>query len=167
MCIRDRPHTNIRFCNGGDRTKDNIPEMNIQTSADIEYLFNVGGNVKKNSSSWILNNYENQWVERNWGRYRTVYNTFDARTKIFEIEPGESMSYQKHRHRDEVWTVLEGKVSVQQSGDYIVRLKEQQSLRIRIGEWHRGFNETGSKVVVLETWFGDYLTEDDIERMAP
>jgi cytidyltransferase-like protein len=43
----------IIFANGGDRTKDNIPEMSIQDK-NLEFKFGIGGDYKKNSSSWIL-----------------------------------------------------------------------------------------------------------------
>lgn len=50
-------HNTIIFANGGDRTKENIPEMNCG-DPDIEFVFGVGGMDKKNSSSWILKNWE-------------------------------------------------------------------------------------------------------------
>jgi D-beta-D-heptose 7-phosphate kinase/D-beta-D-heptose 1-phosphate adenosyltransferase len=43
----------IIFANGGDRTKDNIPEMSLKDS-NLAFQFGVGGDYKKNSSSWIL-----------------------------------------------------------------------------------------------------------------
>jgi cytidyltransferase-like protein len=46
----------VIFANGGDRTLDNIPEMVIQ-SERLEFVFGVGGEDKKNSSSWILEEY--------------------------------------------------------------------------------------------------------------
>ena len=45
------PNEKIIFCNGGDRNKDNIPEMMV---SDIEFKFGIGGKDKINSSSWIL-----------------------------------------------------------------------------------------------------------------
>ena len=42
------PDNQIIFCNGGDRDKTNIPEMNVK---NIEFEFGVGGDDKKNSSS--------------------------------------------------------------------------------------------------------------------
>jgi len=56
-CVREMlPAHKILFCNGGDRTSENIPEMD--TSVDnIEFVFGVGGTNKKNSSSWILENW--------------------------------------------------------------------------------------------------------------
>lgn len=47
------PACKIIFANGGDRTKNNIPEMSINDS-NIEFVFGVGGSDKKNSSRWIL-----------------------------------------------------------------------------------------------------------------
>ena len=51
------PNEEIIFCNGGDRTKDNIPEMQIE---NVTFEFGVGGKSKKNSSSWILKNFKNE-----------------------------------------------------------------------------------------------------------
>tara|TARA_B100000131_G_scaffold204919_1_gene197017 strand:- start:1193 stop:1624 length:432 start_codon:yes stop_codon:yes gene_type:complete len=50
--------SHVIFANGGDRTKDNIPE--IETFGDdprVSFEFGVGGDYKKNSSSWILENW--------------------------------------------------------------------------------------------------------------
>ncbi|MDP2788597.1 MAG: adenylyltransferase/cytidyltransferase family protein [bacterium] len=44
------------FANGGDRTKNNIPEFTVCKKLDIEMLFNVGGK-KTRSSSELLKNY--------------------------------------------------------------------------------------------------------------
>jgi len=54
------PETNIVFANGGDRGKDNIPEMSIESSDRLTFAFGIGGDDKKNSSSWILKNWESQ-----------------------------------------------------------------------------------------------------------
>jgi len=44
----------IVFLNGGDRTKENIPEMSVE---DITFEFGVGGENKANSSSDIINRF--------------------------------------------------------------------------------------------------------------
>jgi len=49
----------IIFANGGDRTSENIPEMKIKDSR-LSFEFGVGGEDKKNSSSWILKKWEDQ-----------------------------------------------------------------------------------------------------------
>ncbi len=52
------PDDKLVFCNGGDRNKSNIPEMNVK---NIEFNFSLGGDLKMNSSSKILN----RWIEKN------------------------------------------------------------------------------------------------------
>ena len=48
----------VIFCNGGDRDKTNIPEMNIYgDNPRVEFKFGIGGDDKMNSSSWILKGY--------------------------------------------------------------------------------------------------------------
>ena len=48
----------VVFCNGGDRTKTNIPEaMGYADDPRVESVYGTGGEDKMNSSSWILNNY--------------------------------------------------------------------------------------------------------------
>ncbi len=48
-----KPHI---FANGGDRTKDNIPEENVCKELGIKMVFNVGGG-KIQSSSWLLKSF--------------------------------------------------------------------------------------------------------------
>ena len=53
------PNHKIIFANGGDRNSENIPEMKIYgENPNIYFEFNVGGDFKKNSSSWILKNWK-------------------------------------------------------------------------------------------------------------
>jgi D-beta-D-heptose 7-phosphate kinase/D-beta-D-heptose 1-phosphate adenosyltransferase len=56
-CLEEFPEDTIVFANGGDRTLDNIPEMVVESDRVI-FTFGVGGEDKKNSSSWILNEYK-------------------------------------------------------------------------------------------------------------
>lgn len=53
------PNENIIFANGGDRTSNNIPEIRTASEHNISLMFGVGGDYKKNSSSWILQNWSN------------------------------------------------------------------------------------------------------------
>jgi len=48
----------VVFCNGGDRGKTNTPEVDkYGEDPRVEFEFGIGGNDKKNSSSWILRGY--------------------------------------------------------------------------------------------------------------
>tara|TARA_B100001057_G_scaffold298892_1_gene299031 strand:+ start:42 stop:485 length:444 start_codon:yes stop_codon:yes gene_type:complete len=57
------PSDEIIFANGGDRNKENIPEMSEE---GVQFLFGVGGNFKRNSSSSILDKWVN-FVQKNKG----------------------------------------------------------------------------------------------------
>ena len=48
----------VIFCNGGDRTKTNIPEaMGYGDDPRVQFKYGIGGEDKENSSSWILRGY--------------------------------------------------------------------------------------------------------------
>lgn len=52
------PEAMLVFANGGDRTKNNIPETDVCRELDVALCFGVGGENKANSSSWILSNWQ-------------------------------------------------------------------------------------------------------------
>ena len=61
-------YDNVVFCNGGDRAEGNTPELNAFENDDrVLFVWGVGGNDKKNSSSWILK----QWNENS--NYKPSY----------------------------------------------------------------------------------------------
>ena len=48
----------VVFANGGDRGKDNTPEIDkYDDHPNVEFAWGVGGDHKMNSSSWILHGY--------------------------------------------------------------------------------------------------------------
>jgi HAD superfamily hydrolase (TIGR01484 family) len=51
---RLKPHI---FANGGDRIKDNVPEVAVCKAINCKMVFNVGWGGKVQSSSWMLNKY--------------------------------------------------------------------------------------------------------------
>ena len=60
--VREKyPNIHLVFANGGDRGKDNIPEIPVCAECGVDLVFGVGGDNKANSSSWILN----RWREEN------------------------------------------------------------------------------------------------------
>ena len=52
--------TSIRpnaFANGGDRKKENTPEMDVCDELGIQMLWGIGGKDKPQSSSWLVNKF--------------------------------------------------------------------------------------------------------------
>ena len=80
------PGDEIIFANGGDRTKENIPEMRVN---DVEFVFGVGGQDKQNSSSWILGEWKSPKTERPWGYYRVLHEVSGTKVKELTINPGQ------------------------------------------------------------------------------
>lgn len=161
----------IIFANGGDRTDKNIPEMNHITIDDvfIEFAFGVGGEDKKNSSSWILQNWDKPKTLRPWGYYRILHDVAGCKVKELTIEPGKTLSMQRHFKRHELWHVTEGKCEVDQqmnSGYALPMLTLSQHSQVAIpqGDWHRIRNPFETPCRIVEIQYGEYCTEDDIER---
>ena len=55
VCQAIRNHKPQAFANGGDRKKDNTPEMQLCEFLDIQMLWSIGGADKPQSSSWLVN----------------------------------------------------------------------------------------------------------------
>jgi len=45
------------FANGGDRKKENTPEMDLCDELGIQMLWGIGGKDKPQSSSWLVNKF--------------------------------------------------------------------------------------------------------------
>jgi cytidyltransferase-like protein len=159
------PGAKIVFANGGDRTKDNIPEMIFD---DVEFVFGIGGEDKKNSSSWILKEWQSPTTVRPWGEYRVLHDLPGCKVKELVIEPGKSMSMQRHFFRAEHWYVLKGQCQVEIIKDHeriIDTIEQNHSYMIGQSVWHRGFNNSSEPCHILEVQYGEMCVEEDIERM--
>lgn len=165
------PNAEIIFANGGDRTVENIPEMDI-TDGRLEFVFGVGGDDKKNSSSWILSEWKAPKTERTWGYYRVLHEVGNT-TKLKEltVAPKTCLSMQRHQHRREFWFVAEGEATVYtidpHSTDYDIMASpsKHQYTFINLNEWHQLCNETEQPLKLIEIQYGDHCEEDDITRL--
>ena len=162
------PDDKIFFANGGDRNAKNIPEMSI---SGIEFIFSVGGDSKKNSSSWILNNWQYYFEERQWGSFFNLFETKNIKVKELIVEPGKSMSFQRHLKRNEIWLISEGECEVNSSNDklseniYKTILKKFDHFLVPVGQWHQIVNFSETQTHIIEIQYGDECKEDDIERL--
>lgn len=158
-------NSKIVFANGGDRTSDNIPEMVFD---DVEFVFGVGGEDKKNSSSWILKEWDKPTTERLWGKYRDLDQNGHWKVKELSIDVGKSLSDQRHFVRSEHWHIVDGqlKMELEFQNEYTTSkvYSSGDSIDIPTKTWHKATNVGDKPVKVIEVWMGDYLSEDDIER---
>lgn len=160
----DYPDSHIIFANGGDRTKDNIPEMIFD---DVEFVFGVGGANKMNSSSWLLEEWKAPKTIRPWGWYRVLDDKKTYKVKELVVNPGYSLSMQKHFKRSEHWYILKGECSIvtEYKNDIIeIPKKANENYYIGVNVWHQCKNVGNLPCHILEVQYGEECIEEDIER---
>ena len=79
------------------------------------------------------------------------------------IESGEQLSYQRHRRRSEIWTVVSGTGEIVLDGK-VSRVDAGSVIEVAAGCLHaaRSFEE----MHVVEVQLGEALIEEDIERFG-
>ena len=161
------PNDEIYFCNGGDRGKDNIPEMGIE---NIKFKFSVGGDNKLNSSSWILKKWQYPHEERIWGQFYNLFQDSNVKVKELIVHPGKGMSFQRHFKRNEIWFISKGKCLINFSKNdpnnaKEIILKKDDTYFINVKDWHQITNPYQQECKIIEIQYGEETTEDDIERL--
>lgn len=157
----------IVFANGGDRTKDNIPEMVFD---DVDFVFGVGGEDKKNSSSWILKEWKNPVVNRAWGSYTVLDKNGTWAVKELSFDVGKSLSDQRHFKRSEHWHVVDGTIEMYlefpEGQKQMITCPAGHSIDIPVNTWHKAVNIGKVPAKIIEVWQGSELLEEDIERRS-
>src|SRR5580704_317694 len=104
-------------------------------------------------------------VHRPWGYYQGVDAGARYRVKRIVVNPNAMLSLQKHFRRSEHWVVVRGVAEVTIGSD-IRTIHENESIYIPIGGVHRLANPGTMPLELIEVQVGDYLGEDDIERLT-
>ena len=117
---------------------------------------------------WLKeNNREERIVHRRvfrpWGSYEGVVAGPRFQVKRIVVNPGASLSLQKHQHRAEHWIVVSGTAQVTRNEE-VFQLTANESTYIPIGAKHRLENPGKIPLEIIEVQSGDYLGEDDIVR---
>lgn len=104
--------------------------------------------------------------ERRWGEYKVVDTAefrdgYKSLTKQLKIKFGRCISYQLHRHRDEVWTFLDGEGELVLDGIRSV-IGRGDTVTIKKGVRHAV--RAISDLTFIEVQSGDLLVEEDFER---
>ncbi|MEN8180186.1 MAG: mannose-1-phosphate guanylyltransferase/mannose-6-phosphate isomerase [Pseudomonadota bacterium] len=103
-------------------------------------------------------------VYRPWGHYDSIAIEGTFQVKRILINPGSSISLQKHFHRSEHWVVVSGTAEITR-GDETFILTINQSTYIPLGTVHRLKNPGRIPLEIVEVQSGSYLGEDDIVRI--
>ncbi len=108
---------------------------------------------------------EHTFEERPWGRFEVLLNTENFKSKRLLLLPGKQLSYQRHKHRTENWTITRGEGMVTLN-DAESSVKAGDHITITAGTKHRLKNHTNEPLEFIEVQTGTYFGEDDIERFA-
>jgi len=103
-------------------------------------------------------------VFRPWGSYDSLDSDEGFQVKRLIVNPGAILSLQKHAKRSEHWVVVRGTARITLD-DKVFDLNINESTHIPIGAVHRIENAGDEPVHIIEVQCGDYLGEDDIERL--
>ncbi len=106
------------------------------------------------------------YEERRWGSYKVLdYTTLDdgtlSLTKELQLNRGCSISYQRHRLRNEIWTFVDGRGRLLIDGE-IREVGRGDVISIRAGQMHAIYAVTPLRII--EVQLGVELVEEDIER---
>lgn len=107
------------------------------------------------------------YEKRIWGEYQVL----DYRlkedgqnflTKHLIIAPGQHISYQRHQHRAEIWTFVDGEGKLILD-NVVKKVSRGDMVYIQPGMKHAIKSDT--ELHIIEVQVGDELTEEDIERL--
>ena len=108
------------------------------------------------------------YEQRLWGEYRVIDSSVfpdgtKALTKELVVKPGRQLSYQKHKSRSEIWTIVSGCGEVV-LGDLVREVHAGSVVNIEACERHAC--RSSSELHIIEVQLGDTLSEEDIERFG-
>lgn len=102
-------------------------------------------------------------VERPWGTYQVLYSDPTNWLKLITVMPGQMLSYQHHKNRDEFWLPQDKGLSALVAG-WKYNLLPNAVYTIPRGRAHRLINDTAEPHSLIE-WAVGKVDEDDIVRL--
>ena len=111
-----------------------------------------------------MNNEVGKVYVRPWGTYQTTTLEPGYQVKVLTVNPGGRLSLQRHFKRSEHWVVVAGCPTIS-VGEEKNQYSRDQAIYIPVKSLHRIENLTDQLCVLIEVQVGDYLGEDDIERV--
>ncbi len=102
--------------------------------------------------------------QRPWGSWSVIAAGARFAAKEIIVKPGQKLSLQRHRMRDEHWIVVAGAAHATLNGEPRM-LAQNESAFIKAGSIHRLENHGTEDLVLIEVQYGEWLDEADIERL--
>lgn len=140
---------------------------NITVAASHDGILVAGRNMAGALKEALASvNARPRFEERRWGEFRLIDSTVGSDglcsiTKRLTIRAGKAISYQRHNHRSEVWTIVKGNGTLVLDGK-TTEVSPGQTIRIARRQLHA--IKAITDIEIIEVQFGSELREDDIER---
>ena len=138
-------------------TRDAVLVCDLDKSQDVRSLVRGLAEAGRSEAEFHAKDY------RPWGSFEVIDEGERFLVKRLQIDPGASISLQKHRYRAEHWVVVQGRIQVTRD-DEVLELSIDQSVYIPQGAVHRIANPGDVPALVVEVQTGEQLSEDDIVR---
>ena len=105
--------------------------------------------------------------ERPWGSFENLLDEEYCKVKRIIVKPGQRLSYQYHKNRNECWVIVQGEATITHDDFLLVANTEPDSCIVNIpaGTKHRVQNKGKEDLIFIETQTGTYFGEDDIVRL--
>ncbi|MEQ8829463.1 MAG: mannose-1-phosphate guanylyltransferase/mannose-6-phosphate isomerase [Alphaproteobacteria bacterium] len=170
VATRDTSGSYLRSEDGRLLTAIGIEDMVVVSTADAVLVApkDRAGEVKEIvadlSQERVAEAEYHRRVARPWGTYEDIDKEDGFRVKRIIVNPGGRLSLQRHRRRSEHWVVVRGTAHVTIDGEEQV-LTRNMSTYVSVGATHRLENKGPETLHMIEVQVGDYVEEDDIERL--
>lgn len=138
-------------------TADSVMVLNRNESQSVKLIVNQLISKKREEENL------HRKVFRPWGWFDRLDQGDRFKVKRIQVNPGASLSLQKHTKRAEHWIVVKGSAQVTCENKTFI-LKENESTYIPLGTTHKLSNPGIEILEIIEVQSGNYLGEDDIER---
>lgn len=99
--------------------------------------------------------------KRPWGDFLEFTKEAKTTVKILDIYPGEAISLQYHKLRDEFWYVIRGQIQAI-VGDKKQNLEIGGHTYVKKGQKHRLINDSHELAAILEISFGEFEEGDEV-----
>lgn len=101
--------------------------------------------------------------KRPWGSFCIIQEEESYKIKKIIVNSNQRLSYQYHKKRSEIWTILEGEGTIT-INDNIIKYKKGDVFQIPRLAKHR-IHSDNCDTVFIEVQIGEYFGEDDIVRI--
>lgn len=105
-------------------------------------------------------------IKRQWGFYLTLLDRKQFKVKLLRFHTLGKLSYQWHKHRNELWLFLRGQGNLYVNGKTIKNQdKEYSGFYYMINSGSKHTFEAWKPTWILEIQFGSKCVEEDITRL--